>query len=239
MKKTLILIGGVAVVGSMSASAAVTLVAGWETFGGSNNWSTTQLAGETTAKVSATTEHNDWSNWNNNSYGASTDGTFGSLSTSIAGAAVNTSNLSLNQSNGTLTFTLTNDSGTDRTLEGFHFDAVHRFSSASAWAITYGGAISGTGTGGAISDVYGGMPAATPAVRDKAVDLSGLTDNVWEAGSDAIFTLAFTGAPNSGSGGGVEMVVDNIGITATIIPEPSTFALLGLGGLALLLRRRA
>lgn len=83
------------------------------------------------------------------------------------------------------------------------------------------------------------MMQVSASQRDKFIDLTGLTDNVWEAGGDAVFTLAFTGGQTStGTGGGHETLVDNIGITATIIPEPSIVALFGLGGLALFLRRR-
>jgi hypothetical protein len=77
------------------------------------------------------------------------------------------------------------------------------------------------------------------AQRDKFVDLSGLADNVWEAGQAAVFTLTFGPGPATTlTGGGAETLVDNIGITANVVPEPSSLSLVGLGIAGLLLRRR-
>jgi hypothetical protein len=146
--------------------------------------------------------------------------------------------LSLNRSAkpGTITITLTNNSTVDRELDGFYFDAVGRFAqSAKDWTLTYSGAISGTAASGTLTEAA--MMAATAAQRDWAVDLTGLTDNVWEAGTNAIFTLTFSGgATSTGTGGGQETLVDNIGIT--IVPEPSALLLGALGMLGLLRRRR-
>ncbi len=240
MKKTLPAITSCLILSSISASAA-TLVAGWDTFSSGANSAPSQIASLTTADLSPGTGGN-WSTWNNND-GASSDGTFGSLSTAIASASTDIAsagvNLSLNRSQkpGSLIFTLTNDSATNRTMDGFYFDGAARFTqSAKVWTLTFSGAISGTAATGTLNE--SGMMAAG-AARNWAVDLTGLTDNVWEAGQAATFTLEFTGgATSDGSGGGQETLVDNIGITATIIPEPSTLSLLGLSGLSLLLRRR-
>lgn len=188
-----------------------------------------------------------WNDWSNSSgHGSSVDGTFGNLSTSIASADTTGStasnqnrNLSLNRSNkpGQLVITLTNDSVFDRTLDGFYFDSVGRFGlSAKNWELSYGGAISGTSTTGVLTETN--LNTATPAQRDKFVDLTALADNVWEAGTDVIFTLDFTGGTTTLTGGGHETLVDNIGITADVIPEPSTVLLLALGVPVVLRRRR-
>lgn len=235
-----------ALVASPITSSATVLIAGWDTFGGSSNWTASQLVATAAATAVSSTEHNNWGDWNNSNQGASGDGTFGNLSPTVAtastaftGGSGSGQNLSLNRSNGTIVFTLTNNSGSDGTIEGFYFDSIWRTGpAANTWELTVGGAISGTTGGSAPVNQASNMNSATSAQRDKAVDLTGLTDNVWEAGSDAIFTLSFTGAGNSGSGGGNELVVDNIGITGTIVPEPSAAVLFGLGGLAFVLRRR-
>jgi hypothetical protein len=123
-----------------------------------------------------------------------------------------------------------------RLMDGFYFDAVGRLTqSAKTWILTYSGAISGTAAGGTLTEAS--MMSASAAQRNWGVDLTGLADNVWEAGSNAIFTLTFSGgATSTGTGGGQETLVDNIGIT--VVPEPSAAFLGSLGMLGLLRRRR-
>jgi hypothetical protein len=231
---------------SLPAWSAVSLVAGWDdNFSGTTGWTPNHLAPQTTATIDASTNvgNKNWSQWNFNDQGASNDGTFGELGIEIANAVTtftdNNENLSLNRSDGQLVFTLTNNSPVDRTVHGFHFDSVRRFSdSASAWTLAFGGAISGNSANGNLAQV-GSMSGATAAQRNHSVDLTLLSDNVWEAGTNAVFTLSFTGSANSTlTGGGQELLVDNIGVTAELIPEPSSLALVALSGLALLTRRR-
>jgi hypothetical protein len=223
------------------------LIVGWEDFTGSTGFVPTQNDGGLTAvSVVTTTEHNNWGQWfNAGGQHASQDGTFGDLSTSVASANTSVASgagLTLNRSNGTIQFTLTNNSGVDRNLEGFYMDNVSKFGgSAKTWQFTVSGAISGAATNGSAIQVNSGLPGATPAQRDKFIDLTLLSDNVWEAGQDAVLTLAFSGATNSGSGGGQELLLDNIAITASApvaIPEPSGLAMLGLAGMAMFVRRR-
>ena len=248
MKKSLSLIVGIQALVSSPASAVLVLVAGWDAFDVVANPTATHLASDTAATLTSTATGGGWDDWSNTGGdGSSVDGTFGSLSPTVAAAStVGTSganqgrNLSLNRSRkpGTLTITLTNTSGLDRTMDGFYFDSVGRFAdSAKEWALTFGGAISGTAASGTLAQTN--LDTASAAQRDKFVDLSSLSDNVWEAGQDAIFTLTFGPGPaTSLTGGGAETVVDNIGITANVVPEPSSFSLVGLGVLGLLLRRR-
>ena len=230
-----------------AALPAATLIAGWDTFSTSASPATSPAThlGSETAAVLAPGTGGTWDDWNNTALGASSDGTFGSLSTTVATATTSIgtgsnqgTNLSLNRSQkpGSITITLINNSTVDRELDGFYFDAVGRFSqSAKDWTLTYSGAISGTAANGTLTS--GNMMGVTAAQRDWAVDLTGLTDNIWEAGTSAIFTLSFSGGDiSTGTGGGQETLVDNIGIT--VIPEPSAMLLGSLGMLGLLRRRR-
>ncbi len=104
-------------------------------------------------------------------------------------------------------------------MEGFYFDAVHfRPESADTWTLSFGGAISGADVSGSLTQ--GQMMNVDAEDRNWGIDLTNLTDNVWEAGEDVILTLTFDGGPaDAATGGGHETLVDNIGIT--IVPEPS------------------
>jgi len=245
----LTMIGSLLAAGSISSSA-VTLYAGWDTFTSEPESSSpaTHLASSTTATLSGTATGGSWNDWNNGVQGASDDGTFGDLEATVAAASTDpgtgsnqNTNLSLNRSNkpGTLTLSLVNDSALDRIFDGFYFDGGYRFTqSARNWELTFSDAISGTAASGTLAQVSS-LKDAPATDRDWGIDLSGLGDNVWEAGSTAVFTLTFTGGDSSAStGGGHETLIDNIGVTATAVPEPSAFALFGLSGLVVLLRRR-
>lgn len=248
MKKTTSILASALTLSSMSASAAI-LVAGWEDFSGSTNFTPTQTDLSTTANIVGTTTISNWDQWNNANgsglgQGASTDGTFGSFANATAGtnntAAGNGSdNLALSRADGVLTITLTNLSGLDQIMDGFHFDAVTKNANgADTWALAFGGAISGTSITAQTVGGAANMSGASAAIRDNTTDLTTLTDSVWEAGQDITFTLTFTGSTNEGTSNGNELLVDNIGVSVASIPEPSSALLLGLGGLALFGRRR-
>lgn len=72
---------------------------------------------------------------------------------------------------------------------------------------------------------------ADPTIEIQNYDLTG---NSLSAGTQ--YTVTVTSA--NLVGGGAFMVYDGVTLEGTVVPEPSIFALLGLGGLALLRRRR-
>jgi hypothetical protein len=64
---------------------------------------------------------------------------------------------------------------------------------------------------------------------------SSLTDTTLAAGESAVFTINFSDTTGSGSS---LSLIDNVAFQGTVVPEPSSIALIGLGGLALFFRRR-
>ena len=62
-----------------------------------------------------------------------------------------------------------------------------------------------------------------------------LSDTTLGNTESAIFTFAFTHTAGTGAN---SAIFDNIAFEGAVVPEPSSAVLLGLAGLALLLRRR-
>ncbi|MGJ8655205.1 MAG: PEP-CTERM sorting domain-containing protein [Akkermansiaceae bacterium] len=77
-----------------------------------------------------------------------------------------------------------------------------------------------------------GLPSVAGAAQ--SVDLSAAA---YQGLSDITFRVIFDDRQND-TGGASASVIDNIIVNGTVVPEPSSTALLGLGGLALILRRR-
>jgi hypothetical protein len=235
---------------AIALSASATVVAGWDTWVdlGGDTYDATVLNGVTGVAVgTADTSggHPGWANWGGataHNSGASVDGSWGTITDSAPSLGTNATDAVglLNKTpSGEMTFTLVNTSGVSLDLEGFHFDGVRvRTSSPNAWelsilagsAVTLGSVASGT----VISD-------STSPFLDRGnydIDLTPLADRTLDNGESVIFQLAWTGGPGGTVAGGNNTMIDNVAITAVVVPEPSTFALGGFGMLLLLLARR-
>jgi hypothetical protein len=140
---------------------------------------------------------------------------------------------------GNLDFTITNNGTVDIDLDSFHFDSyAFRANAARTYEIEV---LSGDLTAGVVFTSAALVIPATGNVNpanhvDYDHSLAGLADHTLAAGESAVIRLAFSGG--TGSGGGHHLFVDNIAVSGDLVPEPSSAALLGLGGLALILRRR-
>lgn len=88
----------------------------------------------------------------------------------------------------------------------------------------------------ALEDQAAGTGLLTDADAAQSVDLSAAA---YQGLSDITFRIVFDDR-QANSGGASASIIDNIIVNGTVvpIPEPSSTALLGLGGLALILRRR-
>ena len=133
----------------------------------------------------------------------------------------------------THTFTVTiPDLGSNSvTFTNFSFDfgEAGPDDGAPTWTVSsdFGGGVftpnfaNGTGTGSANDE-------------DVSMALTGFTGI---SNTTITFTLGDAAGGNN-SGASMYTYIDNVVLTGEVVPEPSTTALLGLGGLALILRRR-
>jgi hypothetical protein len=239
---------------TLSSSGAV-VVAGIDAFDSTS----APTVGVTGAGITATATASANGNWStegaaNAGRGSSGDGTWGTFAGPAAASTVtdvSSANLALTngKTDGEITITIVNNGSVAYDLENFHFDAVAFRPNA---ARTYGlEVLAGSditegvvfaSSDDAITHLGGGLltndtdPLTHDQHDDIDISLAGLADFTLDAGETAIFQLEFTSG--TGSGGGHHLFLDNVAISGALVPEPSSLALLGFGGLALLRRRR-
>jgi len=132
--------------------------------------------------------------------------------TSLAGSVAEEANVG-----DSMTFTLSADAGSLLDLDNLTFDSIigntgHQFS------------VDVIADGGAASTIQ----ASTNATSSFDLDLSGLGD---VSSLQVVFNI-------DALGGNSNLQFDNVVVNGEVVPEPASSALLGLGGLALILRRR-
>ncbi|MDB4271581.1 PEP-CTERM sorting domain-containing protein [Akkermansiaceae bacterium] len=263
MKKTIIntkaiiaSVAGLSALGTASSSAAI-VIAGLDDFDSTTAPTVGVLAADITATASASAV-GGIANWSlegggNAGRGSSKDSTWGTFAGPASASTVTTTvgaNLALlnGATDGQLTITITNNGSSSYALENFHFDAVaFRPNAARAYAlnvlagsnVTVGNVF--TSADDAITHLGGGLltddtdPLTHDQHDDIDISLLGLTDNILDAGEQAILQIEFTSG--TGSGGGHHLFLDNIAVSGDVVPEPSS-ALLALVSGGLLLRRR-
>lgn len=235
--KKLFFIAAAAVM-ALPQAANADIVAGWDFFNGGGTTTTAQF--QATGISAEVTGHN--MTRFSTGRGSSTDGTFGSLAGASASTTGTGAGVSLAAANGdseSVAFSLTNNTGLGLVFETFEFDAIKfRSNGADNFELFLGDIATGTsiGTGvvttqtNAAADLNGGSELH----EELSIDLSSLA--ALADGASYTFELAFTGGvPGSG---GNDLNLDNIGISASAVPEPSSMAVLGLAGLAIFTRRR-
>lgn len=169
----------------------------------------------------------------------STDGTFGTSTDQTAGTtnAANSDGLRLtNGQDGFVTLAVTSLAGSpDLFLETFHFDAgASRMNAANDYELFLVDGATETSLGSGSTVVNPGLGSGVADFGDIDIDLSGEAI-AFNAGDTVNFRLAFTGGTASS---GHHLSLDNIGLSAVAVPEPSSMVVLGLAGLAVFTRRR-
>jgi hypothetical protein len=231
LNKTLVAAGALL---ALTATSNALVVASWDTWGtdtGTSTWGADSVeTGFTASLLTSGTDERYIASF------GSTDGTFGSA-LSGANTALGGQLLRARNNVDTVTVTLTNSTGSDFNITNMHFDYEVREASGNFsfrdFDVTY---------------VSGGLGPASASI-DSQSDLtageydfdytlsSSLSDILLANGESAVFEIAFSNNQNSID---VSGIFDNIAFQGTVVPEPSSFALLaGCFGMTwVMLRRR-
>jgi len=188
------------------------LVAGWERWSSGSAPATMQTNG---IVATATTSDFGTSKW-----GASTDGTFGTLETPAASALSDVHEEGLRKSGAveaSIDFTLENTTAYDMQLEKFYFDALLKTADTGPkqWNLQV---VSGSLTTGQIVEEALDYSTTGSDFADYEVDLTSLADHTLNAGSTVVFRLSFTGGDAANTS---NTDVDNVAITGAFYDFPS------------------
>lgn len=253
MKRFLILAAVAAMVLPQTAQADIVIAA-------IDNWDSTTAptvpltAAGVTATATASASTGNWSisdSGGDPGRGSSVDTTWGTFvdAASPASSVTNLGTANLTVTNGRpsaeVTMTITNNGAADLDLNNFHMDVVGFRPNAPrtyTLSVLSGDITNGTvvaSAAGAITHLGGGLGTGHDVHDDLDISLAGLADNTLAIGESAVIQINFT--DGTGSGGGHHLFLDNVAISGDFvaaIPEPSALAMLGLGGIGLLIRRR-
>lgn len=206
------------------------LVAGWENWGevAADTWEATQTSGVAAQAIGSPEAGGVFFNFSNGvvANGASSDGQYGSIGPSGANTSVASPSDGVTLSNGFdgfIDFTLTETTGANRDLTGFHFDiGAFRSDAATDWELEVldGGELSAGSLATGTATV-----AAEPMADDESIDLTSLADSTLDANGSVTFRLSFSGGGgDAGSAAsGHHLLLDNVGVTALTPPLPGDF----------------
>lgn len=231
--------GWVAIMMVIAGSVSADLIAGYDswvnpTAGGTNG--ATIVAADVFSKL-----YFGSADWTRAATGEGCiDGTFGT----VAGATTDTSSAFTGAIRvvGTGSYYVDvyvkNNGTDDMELSSFSFDAWRTFNKApNVWSlVVLAGSDITTGTvgsGGSLFNQNIAVPGGTANYEDFDISLAGLADYTLAANESATFRLTL-----SGSTGSSYTYIDNVGIMGTVIPEPATIGMLGLGALVAICIRR-
>ncbi|MDF7823434.1 hypothetical protein P4B35_05375 [Pontiellaceae bacterium B12227] len=188
------------------------LIAGWERWASGSSPATMQTNG---IVATATTSDFGISKW-----GASSDGTFGSLEAPAASALSDVHEEGLRKAGAvdvSIDFTLENTTAYDMQLEKFYFDALLKAAETGPerWNLQV---VSGPVTIGQIVDKALDYSETGSDFADYEVDLTTLADHTLDAGSTVVFRLSFTGGDAANTS---NTDLDNVAITGAFYDIPS------------------
>lgn len=177
-----------------------------------------------TASLVTTGEGRNWIAFD--ARGSSSDGTWGTYvgpppaDTLVGDQSTSSLNLELSNATtgGTITMTITNNSGEDIALNAFHMDALaFRPKAPRTYTLDVqpGGAITAGNvyTSGDLEiKSQGGLPPDNNQGDDIDHDLSGLADSILENGGTVQFLLTFSGGAGDNAGGH-DLWIDNLAIS--------------------------
>ena len=254
MKKTIptLLISSLTLTSAASSSAAI--LASWDTFAGNTTGNNFFVAAANDPNVSADSVMAGLVATLTDEGGAngfirdiqttsgSGDGDFGTLETGASMSAgrlriqnvnPNQTTANLNGEPGDINLNLTNNTGSTITFDNVLFDFLAQESNTGATTHEDYSVVFENTTTMVTSGVLGSGSATFGGYTDVDIDASSLTLPDGESGR---FIITLSGAD---AGSSSSAILDNFAVTGSTIPEPSSLALLALGGLAFARRRRA
>lgn len=211
-----------------ASSSSAQIVAGWDTYSGTGAddapVDAPVVATGITASLVTVGEGRNWVIIDER--GASSDSTWGTyVGPPPADTTIGTNNdqnleLSNAATGGTITMTITNNSGEDIALNAFHMDALaFRPKAARTYTLDVqaGGAITAGNvytSGDQEIKSQGGLPPDNDQGDDIDHDLTGLADSTLENGGTVQFLLTFSGGAGDNAGGH-DLWIDNLAISAS------------------------